>query len=189
MSREAGRLSCPRCRQALARIRVGPAALDECPACGGLWSERAAFERILKDVEAQASALGRPSGVALLPGSQPYVPCPDCGRLMNRLNFARCSGVIVDVCRDHGTWLDRDELQRIVGFVRAGGLSRARARKREDLELERRRLRQQELELGALKRSRGAPGGLSGSGGTLFDASDLLDVVGALGGSVFDVFD
>ena len=41
---------------------------------------------------------------------------------MNRVNFARCSGVIVDVCRGHGTWFDRDELSGIVQFIRGGGL-------------------------------------------------------------------
>ena len=33
---------------------------------------------------------------------------------MNRVQFANCSHVIVDVCKPHGTWFDRDELRRIV---------------------------------------------------------------------------
>ena len=41
-----------------------------------------------------------------------YIPCPICHELMNRVNFANFSGVIVDVCREHGTWFDRDELRR-----------------------------------------------------------------------------
>jgi hypothetical protein len=32
---------------------------------------------------------------------------------MNRVNFAEYSGVVVDVCREHGTWFDADERQRI----------------------------------------------------------------------------
>ena len=51
-----------------------------------------------------------------------YLPCPVCGKLMNRINFANFSSVIVDVCREHGTWFDRDELRRIVEFIRAGGI-------------------------------------------------------------------
>jgi len=31
------------------------------------------------------------------------------------------SGIIVDVCRRHGTWLDPDELEQIAGFVLARG--------------------------------------------------------------------
>jgi hypothetical protein len=53
---------------------------------------------------------------------------------MNRVNFANCSQVIVDVCRGHGTWFDKDELRRIVGFIRGGGLEAARAREMAELE-------------------------------------------------------
>jgi Zn-finger nucleic acid-binding protein len=59
---------------------------------------------------------------------------------MNRINFARCSGVVVDVCRGHGTWFDRDELSRIVEFIRGGGLDAARSREKAALEEERRQL-------------------------------------------------
>jgi Zn-finger nucleic acid-binding protein len=59
---------------------------------------------------------------------------------MNRMNFARCSGVIVDICKQHGTWFDRDELSRIVEFISGGGLEAARVREKEDIKEERRRL-------------------------------------------------
>jgi len=59
---------------------------------------------------------------------------------MNRVNFANCSHVVVDVCKQHGTWFDRDELRRIVEFIRAGGLESARAREMAELEERRRQL-------------------------------------------------
>ncbi len=59
---------------------------------------------------------------------------------MNRQNFARLSGVIVDVCKGHGVWFNAGELQAIVEFVRAGGLERARAREKAELEDARRQL-------------------------------------------------
>lgn len=51
-----------------------------------------------------------------------YISCPDCGTTMNRVNFARRSGIIVDVCRDHGTWFDDTELPRVIEFVLKGGV-------------------------------------------------------------------
>ena len=45
---------------------------------------------------------------------------------MNRKNFADCSGIIVDWCRDHGTWFDRDELKNVVQFILGGGLAKSR---------------------------------------------------------------
>jgi Zn-finger nucleic acid-binding protein len=63
-----------------------------------------------------------------------YVPCPVCKQMMNRVNFAHCSNVIVDVCRAHGTWFDRDELRRVVEFIRAGGMEKERARQMAELD-------------------------------------------------------
>lgn len=139
---------CPRCRAETAAVRVGAASLRECPGCGGVWARREAFERICAGTEEQAAVLGaahaapRPAagGEAVR-----YLPCPECGGLMNRVNFARCSGVVIDVCREHGSWFDRDELRRIVEFVRGGGMSLARERETLRLEEERKRLERARL--------------------------------------------
>jgi Zn-finger nucleic acid-binding protein len=40
---------------------------------------------------------------------------------MQRRNFRKSSGVILDICRGHGVWLDADELEQIAGFLLAGG--------------------------------------------------------------------
>jgi len=39
-----------------------------------------------------------------------------------RLNFGRTSGVVVDMCREHGTWFDSGELPKILAFLKGGGL-------------------------------------------------------------------
>jgi Zn-finger nucleic acid-binding protein len=64
---------------------------------------------------------------------------------MNRVNFARCSGVIVDVCKGHGTWFDRDELSGIVQFIRGGGLDMARQKEKREIEFERQQLRTEQM--------------------------------------------
>lgn len=50
-----------------------------------------------------------------------YIPCPECGVLMNRRNFGGTSGIIVDVCSVHGTWFDAGELAAVLAFVESGG--------------------------------------------------------------------
>lgn len=127
------------------RVQVGPTTLLECAGCGGVWIDAAAFERVCADGEAQAAVLGvrpRPSAAT---GSDPgrpithsgepvrYRPCPSCGRMMNRVNFAKISGTVVDVCKGHGTFLDSGELHRIVTFIKGGGLERARQRQLDDI--------------------------------------------------------
>ena len=57
----------------------------------------------------------------------------------------KVSGTIVDVCRGHGTFLDRGELQQIVRFIHGGGLEQARARQIQELREQEQRLRALEL--------------------------------------------
>jgi Zn-finger nucleic acid-binding protein len=42
-----------------------------------------------------------------------------------RRNFRKRSGVIIDRCHQHGTWLDAHELEQIAGFVLSGRAERA----------------------------------------------------------------
>jgi hypothetical protein len=103
-----------------------------------------------------------------------YRQCVRCGTLMNRVNFARLSGTIVDVCRGHGTFLDAGELHQIVAFLRGGGMERARARQLSDLRDEQRRL--QELEARVRARDpHSAPG-------TRWDRDSFLHLVTLLDG-------
>ena len=141
-------LKCPRCKTDMKSIELGAEAMRECENCGGLWLEVAAFERICQSREEQAAVLG---GASPAPGQHTnseeqvrYVPCPQCRQLMNRINFARCSGVIVDVCKGHGTWFDRDELSQIIGFIRSGGLEQSREKEKHEIEAQRQQLRMEE---------------------------------------------
>ncbi|MEK7314570.1 MAG: zf-TFIIB domain-containing protein, partial [Candidatus Eisenbacteria bacterium] len=51
-----------------------------------------------------------------------YRHCPECQGAMQRKNFGRRSGVIVDLCGSHGTWLDAHEMGDVAAFVLEGGL-------------------------------------------------------------------
>ena len=50
-------------------------------------------------------------------------------KFRNRKNFARISGVIIDVCGQHGVWLDAGEMEKIRLFIADGGLERAQDKK------------------------------------------------------------
>ena len=152
---------CPRCKSEMVSVTVGSAAVRECERCMGLWLDVLSFEKICADREQQSAVLGvasPASGSAVREsGKLQYVPCPDCSQLMNRINFARCSGVIVDVCKGHGIWFDRDELNRIIEFIRDGGLQASRAKEKLQIEEDRQRLREERL---ALDRQRSSKLGL-----------------------------
>jgi Zn-finger nucleic acid-binding protein len=128
---------CPRCEEPLTAVEVAKMPLEECMRCGGLWVDVATFDLICANNEAQVAA----SGLALPPAPPGtidtkvhYIKCPQCQTLMNRKNYADHSGVILNVCRAHGVWLDRDEIRQIIEFVRGGGLDRAKQAEKEELE-------------------------------------------------------
>jgi Zn-finger nucleic acid-binding protein len=173
-------LKCPRCRVDMSSITLGTTAVRECETCTGLWVEVAAFEEICADREQQSAVLGAaaPAPAHQSPSGDPnkirYVPCPQCSQLMNRINFARCSGVIVDVCKGHGTWFDRDELSGIVQFIRGGGLEVARQKDKAELEFEKQQFRAEQLaaanranSLGGYSTDDERVGGLSAASGLL----------------------
>ena len=138
-------LHCPRCRETMQGMQLGTIRVSECAECGGLWLDPAVLQTLCNDrqqhsdVIATLSARAAPRNV--IADVVRYVPCPTCAKLMNRTNFSHISGVIIDVCRDHGIWLDRGELEHIIQFVESGGLAKQREREIEQLAEENRRLR------------------------------------------------
>ena len=91
---------------------------------------------------------------------------------MNRKLFAAGAGVIVDVCRAHGTFFDAGELPAIIEFVMQGGLEKAQ---RKELERQREQLRRERAAVrdaqhdAARSHSHFAAGDTSGAAGALVD--------------------
>ncbi len=176
--------NCPRCEAGLSRIDVGTHTVQECTRCGGLWVDKDTFQQICTREEEQEAVLGRVEGAdAGITDAKPaaeraYVPCPECGKLMNRRQFAGCSRVILDWCREHGMWFDRHELHQIVKFIQGGGLKKSRDREKQKLEDEKARLRQQQISLSA--RSLPAGEGSLLSIGWKEDSDPLLRVLSSM---------
>jgi Zn-finger nucleic acid-binding protein len=125
-------MRCPRCRVALTADLVSDTLVDQCDHCGGLWLDHRVLERVIDERRRQPTldvALGRlPVPLENVDTRKVvYLHCPECGTIMNRRNFGKRSGVIVDVCPAHGVWFDNGELARIIEFVRSGGWERALA--------------------------------------------------------------
>jgi len=137
--------SCPVCGKGrnLRSRPLGESGLSalECIRCAGLWVADEAF-RVLSD-RARDSADPAPDAAAVhrefhtsgpaIPARGPvYRPCPVCSRPMNRTNFGRSSGIVIDRCRDHGSWFDESELDAVLRWVREGGEALAEERRREE---------------------------------------------------------
>jgi Zn-finger nucleic acid-binding protein len=124
---------CPRCGGALQSRSLGSIALVECGNCAGMWLAPELFDAICEQADKE-DLVRRHLSSAAAPkvdashGKPGYLACVECGDLMVRKNFGGTSGVIIDLCRGHGIWLDHRELERILDFVHGGGLMRARER-------------------------------------------------------------
>ncbi len=117
---EAVDLECPNCRRALHAIEMGEeqVQVDACTGCSGVWVERGELDQLVRRPfirRPDLQAIGRQvAALRLAPDPVVYRPCPACHSMMNRRNFARLSGVIIDECVRHGLWLDRGELEAIL---------------------------------------------------------------------------
>jgi Zn-finger nucleic acid-binding protein len=125
---------CPRCTAALHARRIDDIVIDECGRCLGVFLDHATIKQVTVDrAKTRADALlGALPRVELNPlpsaGQKMYLPCPICHIVMNRRLFAAGTGVIIDVCRTHGTFFDAGELPLMIEFVMNGGLDQARSR-------------------------------------------------------------
>src|ERR1044071_4064983 len=124
-------LVCPGCRAAMHAVAVGSTPFHECTECASVWLETATFTQLCMDRE-QRSAIGALIGAAPTDVNPTvglavrYVPCPTCTKVMNRENFGRRSGVVIDVCKQHGVWFERGELHSVIRFIESGAFTEAK---------------------------------------------------------------
>ncbi len=116
-------------------------AVHGCRGCGGVWVGSTTLDAMIEGAQQRGTEGRAPQVVRRelsLGGKVVYRPCSVCGETMSRRNFARISGVIVDQCRNHGSFFDAGELEDVLAFVRSGGLLLSRRRENEELARERR---------------------------------------------------
>ena len=106
-----------------------------------MWAGAETFNRLVKQQAAREESQvngprqGGPQK-SQLTEKVAYIKCPECSQMMNRFNFAKVSGVIVDECRTHGVWLDSDELGKIAAYVKSGGLRHTQTLEKLDAKLQ-----------------------------------------------------
>jgi Zn-finger nucleic acid-binding protein len=123
---------CPICHIPLKTIDVGeifPFYIERCESCYGLFFDVSELEDMIEhsvkgsknvDLIKLAQITENPRYVDIMA----YRKCPVCKETMQRQNFMRRSGVITDVCSEHGVWLDSGELRHILEWIKVGGESK-----------------------------------------------------------------
>ncbi len=122
-------IQCCACSDTMIEVQEDGVDIDLCPSCGGIWCDVGELETLIDAKQTTES----PKGDSVLRQSNEHTSpsndhnglrsCPICSRPMARENFSKSSGVIVDRCRFHGFFLDKDEFDQIVDFAVQGGLN------------------------------------------------------------------
>jgi Zn-finger nucleic acid-binding protein len=114
-------------------VYLGPLEIDRCCSCRGIWLDRGELTQ-LKDLADDKSlrdgvraALGDDARQPTTrPTASVYIGCPVCASPMSRRNYVDVSGIIIDRCEAHGTWLDHDDAIRLFELVVSGDEPRLR---------------------------------------------------------------
>jgi Zn-finger nucleic acid-binding protein len=176
---------CPRCQVAMRGQRVGDFSVAECSQCAGVFVPHETFEMMQESRDAAIfpAELARRESVEREKQIR-YVRCPICHKMMNRRNFARISGVIIDSCRDHGIWFDAGEIEKIMNFVARGGLQKAKAIEIENMKSEEKLMKLRNMPVTGGGEGAAYPVGLDDS----WQGFELLHMVGKVFGLLKDLY-
>ena len=129
--------TCPVCHIQMQTINAGkklPLYIERCESCYGIFFDinelEAMIEKSVKgsrnvDLIKLAKISEHPRYVDIIV----YRKCPVCAQTMQRKNFMGRSGVITDLCVEHGVWLDSGELRHIMEWVKTGGIEKIKQSK------------------------------------------------------------
>jgi Zn-finger nucleic acid-binding protein len=109
--------ACPRCLRPFVTYQVGVYLVDACVDCGGLFLDNATTREVLSSFDRSlvgvATTLGIGKGETLQKGvNQRNLTCPKCSAGLQTVEVPAAQ-VELDVCTEHGTWFDANELPKV----------------------------------------------------------------------------
>lgn len=118
---------CPCCDVNLEIFKSPTLTLEYCKVCDGLLISEEEFEKLIAYNINPLSSFN-PYYLRFIHDhprdnrkKSQFHPCPICKELMSVINYKKSSGILLDVCEEHGFWLDGGELQQIIEWYAVGG--------------------------------------------------------------------
>ena len=111
---------CPRCEIKLGTEEYEGVKTSFCNQCWGHWMSREEFTHVLKSEryrfsDTEKESLLRSWAEKSQPDVElePVVNCPVCKKPTERKAFSADCSVALDLCSDHGVWLDSSEIKQV----------------------------------------------------------------------------
>ena len=111
---------CPRCKL---KLQTETYELQEtlfCNSCWGHWMTESAFTQVMnseryKFSDADKQSVLRSWAEKAEPDArlEPVVACPVCDKATERKPFSDDCPVVLDLCSEHGVWLDASEIKQV----------------------------------------------------------------------------
>jgi Zn-finger nucleic acid-binding protein len=120
---------CPHCEIPMRTVDLSgndSLHVEHCESCHGLFFDNGELKQAMEEGVSNAAAGDRELINQIVNGryqqrTVKYVSCPVCLKQMARRNFGYRSGVVTDICPQHGVWLDNGELRQLLEWKKAGG--------------------------------------------------------------------
>jgi Zn-finger nucleic acid-binding protein len=116
---------CPKCGVSLDQVVNREVNFLGCTTCFGLWVTETDLGAYVEKASTPQSAasfktlLGKALTKVVAATANTRRHCPHCNAPLARLGFGEQPFVILDRCGEHGLWLDRTELKKVVRSCRA----------------------------------------------------------------------
>ena len=111
---------CPRCKLELVSEEYETVETLFCKQCWGHWMSKDAFAQVLKnerytfsDAEKESVLRGWAEQADSNANLEPVVKCPVCDQDTERNPFSDQCSVVLDLCQEHGVWLDASEIKQV----------------------------------------------------------------------------
>ena len=116
---------CPRCQLSLSDEHYENQQLKFCTNCWGHWLNQSALDAILRsdsytfsrqERQEMLSTWANRGDVDRQGDESKQIDCPECSSSLQRKRFFESCPVEVDVCDEHGIWLDTGEIKELQIF-------------------------------------------------------------------------